>query len=69
MGLDWKDWVPYPYKGGKYTCLSDPNYIKDRDKLFKENGNGWWVNEGKGWNPDEKTPMQKAREYRKSRGE
>ena len=46
MNLDWKDWVPYPYKNGKYACLSQPEYIRDRDELFKKNGNGWWVDGG-----------------------
>lgn len=32
-----KDWK-YPYTG-----LDDPKYIKDRDKLFEENGNHWWI--------------------------
>ena len=27
----------YPYRG-----ISDPNYKKDKRKLFMENGNGWW---------------------------
>jgi len=31
-----KNWK-YPYSG-----LNDPNYIKDRNELFRENGNGWW---------------------------
>jgi hypothetical protein len=26
--------------------VDDPEYLKDRDKLFKENGNGWWWYEG-----------------------
>ena len=36
---DWKDWRA---KGWKYKGLNDPEYIKDRDALFKKNGNGWW---------------------------
>ena len=31
----------FPYKG-----IDDPKYIKDRDALFKENGNGWWWYQG-----------------------
>jgi|TARA_Y100000296_G_C5036814_1_gene187709 hypothetical protein len=31
-----KDWV-FPFGG-----LNDPEYIKDRDRGFAENGNGWW---------------------------
>ena len=31
----------YPYRG-----ISDPNYKKDRKKLFMENGNGWWYFQG-----------------------
>ena len=26
--------------------MDDPKYIIDRDKLFKENGNGWWWYQG-----------------------
>ena len=37
--LDWQDWKKgWQYKGD----IDDPQYLKDRDKLFKENGNGWW---------------------------
>jgi hypothetical protein len=32
----------FPYKG-----TDDPKYIKDRDELFRENGNGWWYETGK----------------------
>tara|TARA_B100000902_G_C26490580_1_gene519116 strand:- start:176 stop:403 length:228 start_codon:yes stop_codon:yes gene_type:complete len=31
----------YPYRG-----ISDPNYKKDKRKLFMENGNGWWYLQG-----------------------
>tara|TARA_R100000152_G_C6781957_1_gene217769 strand:- start:2278 stop:2460 length:183 start_codon:yes stop_codon:yes gene_type:complete len=31
----------WPYKG-----LDDPKYIKDRSKIFKMNGNGWWYIQG-----------------------
>ena len=35
---DWKQWKKgWPYKG-----LDDPKYIKERNKTFEENGNGWW---------------------------
>ena len=34
-----KDWK-YPYRNGKYRCLNDPKYIKDRDEFFTKNGNG-----------------------------
>ena len=40
---DWKDWGSgWKYKGD----IKDPQYIKDRNKLFKENGNGWWWYQG-----------------------
>ena len=40
---DWKEWESgWKYKGG----IRDPQYIKDRNKLFKENGNGWWWYQG-----------------------
>ena len=39
---DWKRTKKgFPYKG-----TMDPKYIKDRDALFKENGNGWWWYQG-----------------------
>jgi hypothetical protein len=41
---DWKAWKKgWRYKGDAPT---DPEYLKDRDKLFKENGNGWWWTQG-----------------------
>ena len=33
----------WPYKG---AAPDDTQYIKDRNKLFKENGNGWWWTQG-----------------------
>ena len=30
----------------QYKSINDPKYIKDRDELFKEVGNGWWVEYG-----------------------
>ena len=67
MNLDWKDWVPYPYKNGKYACLSQPEYIRDRDELFKKNGNGWWVNDGQGWAMNWESPMEYHKRKRKER--
>ena len=26
-----------------YKSLKDPKYIKDRNKTFRKNGNGWWI--------------------------
>ena len=37
---DWKNKIPYPYKG---HTITDPKYIKDRNKTFRKNGNGWWI--------------------------
>ncbi len=25
-----------------WNSTTDPKYLKDRAKFFKENGNGWW---------------------------
>ena len=61
--LDWKDWIPYPYKG--YT-LTDPQYIKDRDKLFAEHGNGWWWGDG-WWNGKHTSSMEKQSKYREEK--
>ena len=36
------DWKKYPKKGWPYTGMNDPNYIRDRDALLLEHGNGWW---------------------------
>jgi hypothetical protein len=39
---NWRDWKKgFPYKG-----LNDPKYIRARDELFNENGNGWWIEYG-----------------------
>ena len=62
--LDWKDWIPYPYKG---YALTDPQYIKDKDETFAKNGNGWWWNDGKGWSMDYESPIEKYK--RKKREE
>ena len=41
---DWKAWSKgWPYLG---NAPNDPEYLKDRDKLFKSNGNGWWWTQG-----------------------
>ena len=41
---DWKNKKRgWPYKG---DAPDDPQYIKDRDELFKESGNGWWWYQG-----------------------
>ena len=39
-GDDWKQWK----NGWKYKkdAPHDPEWEKDRNKLFKKNGNGWW---------------------------
>ena len=58
----YKDWK-YPYKNGKYRCLSDPKYIKDRDEFFAKNGNGWWWGDG-WWNGHYDTVADRQRKYR-----
>jgi len=63
--LDWK----YPYRDyGLYGALKDPQYIKDKNKLFNKNGNGWWWNDGKGWTMSWESPMEYHRRKRKERG-
>jgi len=37
--LDWKQW----HKGWPYRDINDPKYLRDRNKLFKSNGHGWWL--------------------------
>ena len=36
------DWKKKPKTGFAYKSITDPKYIKERNKLFAENGNGWW---------------------------
>jgi len=63
-GIEWRlrlNWK-YPYKG---HTLTNPQYIKDKAALFEKNGNGWWWNDGQGYNPDYETPMQLQRRYRR----
>lgn len=43
---DWKSNLEkrgWPYR---QDAPNDPEYIKDRSKLFKEAGNGWWWYQG-----------------------
>lgn len=60
MSQNWKDFVnwKFPYKG---HVMSNPQYLKDKEKTFKKNGNGWWCNDGRGWEMDKETPAQKMR--------
>ena len=61
---DWRNWEgreSFTYQG-----LNDPQYIKDRDKMFEGN-NGWWWGDG-WWNGKHETPMEKMRRYREERG-
>lgn len=37
---DWREQSrEWPYSGD----IGDPNYEKDRSRLFIQNGNGWWL--------------------------
>ena len=40
-GAEWRKTLNWVYPYSTHT-LSDPKYIKDRDKLFEKNGYGWW---------------------------
>ena len=40
------DWKKNPKSGFLYKSIEDLKYIRDRNKLFKENGNGWWWFQG-----------------------
>jgi len=33
----------FPYPENLDEMLEDSTYIADRNQLFKENGNGWWL--------------------------
>ena len=64
--FDWrkvKDWK-FPFKG---HTLSNPDYIKAKNELFSLNGNGWWCNDGTGWDMDKETPAQKIRRSKQGR--
>ena len=62
--LDWK----FPYRDyGLYGTLTDPEYIKSKNKIFAKNGNGWWWGDG-WWNGCDETPMAYHRRKRKERG-
>tara|TARA_R100001377_G_C3163607_1_gene100546 strand:+ start:517 stop:717 length:201 start_codon:yes stop_codon:yes gene_type:complete len=42
---DWRNTLGkrhFPYSGD----INNKKYLKDRAKLFKENGNGWWYYQG-----------------------
>ena len=45
--MDVGNWKQYPSMGFPYKSIKDPKYIKERNSLFKENGNGWWWNQGR----------------------
>ncbi len=32
----------FPYPKNLDVMLASPKYIKDRQELFRDNGNGWW---------------------------
>jgi len=36
------DWRNRKQDGFPYKGIDDPKYIRERDAVFKENGNGWW---------------------------
>ena len=62
MSPAWRNAIPYPYKG-----LDDPKYLKDRERTEKRTGNGWWWNDGKGWDPEAESPMLRQRRYKKEK--
>ena len=41
------DWRNRKNEGFPYEGIKDPKYIQDRNKLFNENGNGWWWGQSK----------------------
>jgi hypothetical protein len=62
--LDWRDWSSgWRYKGD----TDDPQYLKDRSKFFKENGNGWWWYEGVYTRSESKTKLKKRRDKNNGR--
>jgi hypothetical protein len=62
MSNGWKQWKRgFPYKNG----INNPQYKKDRNALFEKHGNGWWCNDGKGWEMNPETSMAYQRRRRK----
>ncbi len=43
---EYGNWKKCPKKGFPYTGIDDPKYLKERNELFAENGNGWWWFQG-----------------------
>jgi hypothetical protein len=66
MSIDWrkKIHVPYPYKG---NVLTDPQYREDRKAIEIKHGNGWWCNDGKGWEMYPETNVEYQKRRRKER--
>ena len=72
INYDWKTFATreWPYKGD----LNDPKYIKDRNKLFEENGNGWWVFQGYcirkygEWKASKKSSAERKRRREEKKG-
>lgn len=54
------DWRALRKSGDwSYKGLDDPKYIKDRNKLFEENGNGWWFFAGLRYSPSHTISKEK----------
>ena len=63
MNSDWRTWTKtFPFKG-----ITDPEYIKERNKTFNRNGNGWWYNDGLGWGINWKSPQELYKERYKAK--
>lgn len=64
MSENWKDYIDweFPYKG---HVMSNPQYLKDKNECFTKNGNGWWCNDGKGWDMNPETVGQRNKRYEK----
>jgi hypothetical protein len=70
MSYDVREKTEVPENVGKdikktkfpYRSLKDPQYIKDRNELFKESGNGWWceVREKRGRRPLAGKPKKRS---------
>ena len=59
---DWRCKPGWPYKGNDHP-ERDPQYIKDRDDLFRKSGNGWWWGDG-WWNGHNITIAERQRRRR-----
>jgi len=50
-----------------YRDIKSKKYLKDRDELFAENGNGWWWYQGTSLSRQYDRELENAKEERKAK--